>query len=342
MRNRAQSRASSAFRREPHPSYRQPVPAADMIRFSINSHRGCGGGCSFCALAAHQGRTIRSRSGESLLGEAASMTRHPKFAGTISDVGGPSANMWGAYCNDDPARCQRASCLHPGVCPHFIVDQMQSLKLLQKMKTLPKVKHVRIASGVRHDLAVHAVDPTVGTDGCRVEEVALGSHFAINPVWSERAASIKRAVTLGQTPPPAVVSDKDHRSFVRRQHSDGNARPVQRELVRGLVVDTPQPQVGIQFIIADVGRAIGARRHRRQGRRQHRLGEDRRRERRLVPRGRDCRLSHRAFRMAAMVKASAGSASRWYGALSFVFPVIRKYLMPVNPRWSGTGRYGAT
>lgn len=142
------------FKREPHPSYTQPIPAADMIRFSMNSHRGCGGGCSFCALAIHQGRTIRSRSKASLLKEAQELTRHPKFAGSISDVGGPSANMWQAFCDDDPARCQRASCLAPTVCPHFVVDQMKTLDLLREMQKLPKVKHVRIASGIRHDLAL--------------------------------------------------------------------------------------------------------------------------------------------------------------------------------------------
>ena len=142
------------FNREPHPSYTQPIPAADMIRFSMNSHRGCGGGCSFCALAIHQGRTIRSRSKASLLKEAEELSRHPKFNGSISDVGGPSANMWQAYCDDDPSRCQRASCLTPTICPHFVVDQMQTLDLLRQMQKLPKVRHVRIASGIRHDLAL--------------------------------------------------------------------------------------------------------------------------------------------------------------------------------------------
>ncbi len=142
------------FKREPHPSYTQSIPAAEMIRFSMNSHRGCGGGCSFCALAIHQGRTIRSRSKASLLKEAQELTRHPKFAGSISDVGGPSGNMWQAFCDDDPARCGRSSCLTPTVCPHFVVDQMATLNLLREMQKLPKVKHVRIASGIRHDLAV--------------------------------------------------------------------------------------------------------------------------------------------------------------------------------------------
>ncbi|HEX2974290.1 MAG TPA: YgiQ family radical SAM protein, partial [Tepidisphaeraceae bacterium] len=145
---------SLPFTREPHPSYKQPIPAADMIRFSITAHRGCAGGCSFCALAAHQGRGIRSRSESSILSEARTMTSHAKWTGSITDVGGPSANMWGGYCADDPTRCQRASCLYPNVCPHFVVDQMKMVSLLRQLKQLPRVKHVRIASGIRHDLAL--------------------------------------------------------------------------------------------------------------------------------------------------------------------------------------------
>lgn len=146
------------FTREPHPSYgARKIPAADMIRFSINSHRGCGGGCSFCTLASHQGRTIRSRSGESVLQEAESLTRHPRFTGSISDVGGPTANMWGGRCGDDPARCRRESCLFPGICPHFVVDQMGHIELLNKVRGVKGVKHVRVASGIRHDLALKDV-----------------------------------------------------------------------------------------------------------------------------------------------------------------------------------------
>ena len=146
------------FTREPHPAYKgKKIPAADMIRFSITSHRGCGGGCSFCTLAAHQGRTIRSRSRASIVAEAESMTRHPRFTGSISDVGGPTANMWGGACTTDPSRCQRASCLFPEICPNFVVDQMRLIELLEKVRAVPGVKHVRVASGVRHDLALKDV-----------------------------------------------------------------------------------------------------------------------------------------------------------------------------------------
>ncbi|MFI5379131.1 MAG: YgiQ family radical SAM protein [Tepidisphaerales bacterium] len=142
------------FTREPHPSYDKSIPAAEMIRFSITSHRGCAGGCSFCTLASHQGRTIHSRSRTSILDEAEAMAKHPRFTGSISDVGGPSANMWGGHCSDDPAHCHRASCLFPAVCTHFAVDQMRIVELLREVRKVRGVKHVRVASGIRHDLAL--------------------------------------------------------------------------------------------------------------------------------------------------------------------------------------------
>jgi len=146
------------FTREPHPSYAgRKLPAADMIRFSITSHRGCGGGCSFCTLAVHQGRTIRSRSAASILREAEALARHGRFTGSVSDVGGPTANMWGGVCRGDLARCRRVSCLFPKICPHFIVDQMRLIELLHKVRAVEGVRQVRVASGIRYDLALKDV-----------------------------------------------------------------------------------------------------------------------------------------------------------------------------------------
>jgi len=141
------------FSRAAHPSYREPIPAEAMIRFSITSHRGCAGGCSFCALALHQGRRVRSRSVKSITSEAAGMTRHPEWKGSISDVGGPTANMWGARCGSDPGRCGRGSCLTPAICPHFQCDQSAIADLLGEVARTAGVRHVRVASGIRHDLA---------------------------------------------------------------------------------------------------------------------------------------------------------------------------------------------
>lgn len=144
------------FTREAHPAYREPIPALDMVRFSITTHRGCAGGCAFCALAAHQGRAIASRSRESLLAEARRLTRHGAWRGSLSDVGGPTANMWGARCAGSPARCRRDSCLVPEICPQFRDRQGDLHKLLRELAAVPGVKHLRTASGVRHDLALRS------------------------------------------------------------------------------------------------------------------------------------------------------------------------------------------
>jgi len=144
------------FTRLPHPSHREPIPAVEMIQMSLTSHRGCAGGCSFCSLALHQGRRISSRSKESILGEAKRLTGLPSWRGTVSDLGGPSANMWGARCAADPAKCRRPSCLSPSVCPSFQDDQTGLVGMLRALGSLPGVKHVRVASGVRHDLAMRS------------------------------------------------------------------------------------------------------------------------------------------------------------------------------------------
>ncbi|WP_051307053.1 YgiQ family radical SAM protein [Desulfomicrobium escambiense] len=142
------------FARTAHPSYDKPIPAEEMIRDSVTSHRGCGGGCSFCTLALHQGRRIASRSSASIEDEVRRMAQRPGFRGQITDVGGPSANMWGAECAKDDKPCKRASCMTPTVCPHFRMDQKAHLDLLRRLRKMPGVKGVRVASGVRFDLAL--------------------------------------------------------------------------------------------------------------------------------------------------------------------------------------------
>lgn len=142
------------FARKAHPAYEKPIPAEEMIRDSVTSHRGCGGGCSFCTLALHQGRRIASRSSDSIEGEVRRMAQSPGFRGQITDVGGPSANMWGAECARDDKPCKRASCMTPTVCPHFRMDQKAHLDLLRRLRKMPGVKGVRVASGVRFDLAL--------------------------------------------------------------------------------------------------------------------------------------------------------------------------------------------
>ncbi len=150
------------FARTAHPAYGKPIPAEEMIRDSVTSHRGCGGGCSFCTLALHQGRRISSRSRVSIEEEVGRMAESPGFRGQITDVGGPSANMWGARCAREDTVCKRPSCMTPTVCPHFRMDQKAHLDLLRRLRRMPGVKGVRVASGVRFDLAMQDMQALQG------------------------------------------------------------------------------------------------------------------------------------------------------------------------------------
>jgi len=145
---------SLPFRKTPHPSYDQPIPAYEQIRFSITSHRGCFGGCAFCAITHHQGKLIQSRSESSILAEVDALTEHPDFRGTITDIGGPTANMYGLDCGDEQAKqvCRRSGCLFPKPCKHLRVDDRRAVRLLDRVRRHARVKHVFVASGVRYDL----------------------------------------------------------------------------------------------------------------------------------------------------------------------------------------------
>lgn len=138
------------FMRAPHPGYGgREIPAWQQIRQSITSHRGCYGGCNFCAIAIHQGRKIQSRSQESIISEAR------KLPGVISDLGGPSANMYDSKCKlGFPDTCKRRSCLFPSICPNLYFDHDVQINLLDAVAALPKIKHVFVASGIRHDMAL--------------------------------------------------------------------------------------------------------------------------------------------------------------------------------------------
>jgi uncharacterized radical SAM protein YgiQ len=142
------------FNKLPHPAYNEPIPAYEQIKFSITSHRGCFGGCAFCAITHHQGKTVQSRSADSIRAEVDRLTRHPEFRGTISDVGGPTANMYGLGCGNPQteAVCRRESCLYPTPCPHLNSNDQRAVGLLQDLRKHPKVKHLFVASGVRFDL----------------------------------------------------------------------------------------------------------------------------------------------------------------------------------------------
>lgn len=146
------------FERDQHPFYERmgAVRALDTIRFSITTHRGCFGGCSFCSIGAHQGRRVVSRSRDSIVGEARGFTRHRLFKGIISDVGGPTANMYALECSReaDESSCGGNGCLFPRVCGNLRVDHGPQIELLRALRGLPGVKKVFVASGVRHDLVM--------------------------------------------------------------------------------------------------------------------------------------------------------------------------------------------
>jgi uncharacterized radical SAM protein YgiQ len=148
------------YSRRPHSSYAAArIPAWEMIRFSVNIMRGCFGGCSFCSITEHEGRIIQSRSEQSILSEMAEIRdRTPGFTGTISDLGGPTANMWRLACKDCriESACRRPSCVYPGICPNLNTDHEPLIRLYRKARAIPGIKRVLIASGLRYDLAVRS------------------------------------------------------------------------------------------------------------------------------------------------------------------------------------------
>ncbi|GAB3965389.1 YgiQ family radical SAM protein [Spirosoma terrae] len=146
------------YTRLPHPKYKKrgPIPAYDMIKFSVNMHRGCFGGCSFCTISAHQGKFIASRSEKSVLKEVDEITKHPEFKGYISDLGGPSANMYKMKGKDEAicARCQSPSCIHPVICSNLDTSHKPLTELYRKVDANPAIKKAFVGSGVRYDLLV--------------------------------------------------------------------------------------------------------------------------------------------------------------------------------------------
>ena len=143
------------YTRRPHPAYTEPIPAFTMIKDSVTIMRGCFGGCTFCSITAHQGRIIQSRSKESVLAEVRDMTRDSDFTGVISDIGGPTANMYQMQCSrpEVEAVCRRQSCVHPTICKLLGTDHGPLIELMKEARETPGIKKVFVASGIRMDLA---------------------------------------------------------------------------------------------------------------------------------------------------------------------------------------------
>ncbi len=181
------------YTRMPHPRYNgKTIPAYEMIRHSVNLHRGCFGGCAFCTISAHQGKFIASRSKESILREAKAVTAMPDFKGYISDLGGPSANMYAMGGRDRSicARCLRPSCLHPVPCPNLNTDHRPLLDIYHAVDALPGVKKSFIGSGVRYDLSMHHtgdrdIDSANRRYNCELIEHHVSGRLKVAPEHTE-------------------------------------------------------------------------------------------------------------------------------------------------------------
>lgn len=170
------------YTRLPHPRYLgKRIPAFDMIRFSISLHRGCFGGCAFCTISAHQGKFIASRSRESIVKEAKQVVAMPGFKGYISDLGGPSANMYamGGFDREICRKCLRPSCLHPKPCANLNSDHRPLLDVYHAVDALPGVKKSFIGSGVRYDLSMHRTGrKEIDAASRRYNEELIASHVS--------------------------------------------------------------------------------------------------------------------------------------------------------------------
>jgi uncharacterized radical SAM protein YgiQ len=200
------------FTRAPHPSYTGKIPAYEMIRHSITAMRGCFGGCAFCSLTAHQGRAVQSRSAESILAEVEKVTAMPDFTGHVSDIGGPTANMYMMYCGQPEVEkiCRKVSCVHPKVCHRLVTDHEPQIELLRKARVVKGVKKVFIASGVRYDLAILSPE--------YIKELArhhVSGQLKVAPEHSDPA------VLRLMRKPPAETYDQFVRKFMEESAAAG-------------------------------------------------------------------------------------------------------------------------
>ncbi|MBI3823048.1 MAG: YgiQ family radical SAM protein, partial [Planctomycetes bacterium] len=166
------------YTRRPHPSYQEPIPAFEMIKDSVTIMRGCFGGCTFCSITTHQGRTIQSRSKESVLKEVRNLAADPEFKGVISDIGGPTANMYQMRCTrpEVEAKCKRLSCVHPSICKLLGTDHGPLIDLMKRARSEPGIRKVLVASGIRMDIAQLSPD--------YLKELAahhVGGHLKVAP-----------------------------------------------------------------------------------------------------------------------------------------------------------------
>ena len=214
------------YTRLPHPKYKgKRIPAYDMIKFSVNIHRGCFGGCAFCTISAHQGKFIVSRSKESILKEVKEVVQLPDFKGNLSDLGGPSANMYKMGGKDLSLckRCKRPSCIHPKVCPNLNTDHRPLLDIYYAVDSLPEIKRSFIGSGVRYDLLLHqSKDATVNKITAEYTRELIARHVSgrlkVAPEHtSDRVLSIMRKPAFSQFGKFKKIFDRINRELGLRQ-----------------------------------------------------------------------------------------------------------------------------
>ncbi len=206
------------YARVPHPSYGQAkIPAYDMIKTSVNIMRGCFGGCTFCSITEHEGRIIQSRSEESILREVEAIRdKVPGFTGIISDLGGPTANMYGLVCKEAQSeigkRCRRLSCVYPSICKHLKTDHSQTTQLYRKARKIRGIKKILIASGLRYDLALQ--DPEY------IRELVthhVGGYLKIAPEHSEEGP-------LQQMMKPSIGMYEDFKKLFERYSEEAGKK----------------------------------------------------------------------------------------------------------------------
>lgn len=214
------------YTRLPHPKYKgKRIPAYDMIKFSVNIHRGCFGGCAFCTISAHQGKFIVSRSKESILREVKEVAQLPDFKGHLSDLGGPSANMYMMRGKDESVcrKCKRPSCIHPKVCPNLNTDHRPLLEIYRAVDALPEVKRSYIGSGVRYDLLLHrSKDPAVNKSAEEYTRELIARHVSgrlkVAPEHtSDRVLSLMRKPPFSQFGEFKQIFDRINRELGLRQ-----------------------------------------------------------------------------------------------------------------------------
>ena len=215
------------YTRLPHPKYKgKRIPAYDMIKFSVNLHRGCFGGCAFCTISAHQGKFIVSRSKESVLKEVKAVMELPDFKGYLSDLGGPSANMYRMKGKDEALcrKCKSPSCIHPKVCPNLNTDHRPLLDIYHAVDTLPGIKKSFIGSGVRYDLLLHqSKDPKVNQSAAEYTRELIARHVSgrlkVAPEHtSDRVLNLMRKPPFSQFGEFKKIFDRINHEEGLRQH----------------------------------------------------------------------------------------------------------------------------